>query len=183
MAESDEQLIARVRASDAQAFRLLFEKYQPLLFRNILYSTRSTDTAHDIVQETFLRVWNHRKSLRPDLSMLAYLFRIGNNLVRDHAKHREVRKRLEGDVPLPSLSIGDDPEQTLHVTMLQEKLSDVVRTMLPTKCREIFLLSRLEGMSNGEISARLGVSVKTVENQITRALSILRRQLQRYRGA
>ncbi|MBI5471981.1 MAG: RNA polymerase sigma-70 factor [Ignavibacteriae bacterium] len=181
MPDSDEQLIDRVRASDAHAFQLLFEKYQPLLFRNILYSTRNTDTAHDVVQETFLRVWNHRSSLRPDRPLLAYLFRISNNLVRDHAKHREVRRRLEGDVPLPTLSMGDDPEQALHVTMLQEKLSDVVRTMLPTKCREIFLLSRLEGLSNGEISARLGVSVKTVENQITRALTILRRQLQGYR--
>ncbi len=183
MAESDEQLIARVRASDTQAFRLLFEKYQPLLFRNLLFTTRSTDTAHDIVQETFLRVWNHRTSLQPDLSLLAYLLRISNNLVRDHAKHREVRRRLEGDVPLPTLSIGDDPEQALYMTMLQEKLSGVVRTKLPAKCREIFLLSRLEGMTNSEVANQLGVSMKTVENQITRALKILRRHLQKYSGS
>jgi RNA polymerase sigma-70 factor (ECF subfamily) len=64
--------------------------------------------------------------------------------------------------------------------MLEERLTEVVTTKLPTKCREIFLLCRMEGMSNAEISEHLGISVKTVENQITRGLKILRRHLRRY---
>jgi RNA polymerase sigma-70 factor (ECF subfamily) len=64
--------------------------------------------------------------------------------------------------------------------MLEEKVSEVVRTKLPTKCREVFVLSRMEGMPNAEISERLGISRKTVENQMTRALKILRRHLHRY---
>lgn len=177
---TDDRLLERVRASDAEAFRVLFEKYQPILFRTVLHRLRDADTAHDIVQGTFLRVWQRRASLRPDLPFLAYLFRISNNLVLDHVKHNEVRRRLEAEIPASPASAYDNPEHSLQLTMLEETLSKVVSTKLPEKCREIFLLSRLEGMSNAEISTHLGVSVKTVENQITRALKILRRYLGSY---
>ena len=180
MPETDEQLLERTLASDEEAFRLLFEKYQPILFRAVLHRLRDVDTAHDIVQETFLRVWQHRTTLKPGLPFLPYIFRISNNLVLDHAKHKEVRRRLEADIPVPSSAAGDDPEDSLRVSMLEEKLSEVVWTKLPARCREVFLLSRLEEMSNSEISERLGISVKTVENQITRALKTLRRYLRRY---
>ncbi len=179
MPESDEQLIERVKASDNEAFRLLFEKYQPILFRNALHSLRDADAAHDIVQETFVRVWQKRSSLKPNLSFLAYIFRISRNLVLDSVKHRNVRIKFEGEVSQTS-SAGDDPEASTELNMLEEKLAEAAR-QLPAKCREVFLLSRMEGLSNAEIGKQLGVSVKTVENQITRALKVLRRHLRKYR--
>ncbi|MBX2991447.1 MAG: RNA polymerase sigma-70 factor [Bacteroidetes bacterium] len=180
MHEDDKPLLERLRNSDMEAFRLLFEKYQPILFRYALASIRDPDTAHDIVQETFLRVWNHRTSLKPDLSFIAYLFRISGNLVRDHAKHREVRSRLETNIPPAAPSLQDNPETASHSNMLQEKIAEVIQTKLPVKCREVFLLSRIEGLSNTEIGAALNISVKTVENQITRAQKILRKHLHKY---
>jgi RNA polymerase sigma-70 factor (ECF subfamily) len=178
MPDFDEHLLARVRASDNDAFRLLFEKYQPILFRNVLPSVRDADIAHDVVQETFIRVWQHRSSLRPSESFLAYIFRISRNLVLDAAKRRDVRSKLQNEIPVHSSS-GDNPESATELRMLEEKLSEVVRN-LPPRCREIFLLSRLEGMSNAEVCARLHISGKTVENQITRALKVLRRNLRGY---
>ena len=180
MQETDTRLIERLRASDHEAFRLLFEKYQPTLFRSVLYSLQDADAAHDVVQETFVRVWNHRASLQPKLPLLAYLFRISRNLVRDYAKHDTVRRKLEADVLHALRPVEDDPEKSLHLSMLEEKVAEGVGTKLPARCREVFLLSRMEGMSNVEISERLGISTKTVENQITRALKILRGYLHRY---
>jgi RNA polymerase sigma-70 factor (family 1) len=180
MKETDSRLIERLRASDHKACRLLFEKYQPVLFRSVLHSLQDADAAHDIVQETFVRMWNHRASLQPNLPLLAYLFRISRNLVRDHAKHYTVRRRLEADVVDTLQPTENDPEKSLHSSMLEEKVAEVVRTKLPRKCQEVFLLRKMEGMSVAEISERLGISTKTVENQITRALRILRRRLQRY---
>jgi len=180
--ETDASLIERIRVSDQEAFRLLFEKYQPTLFRSVLYSLRDADSAHDVVQETFVRVWDRRASLRPELPLLAYLFRISRNLVRDYAKHHEVRRRLESSIHDALQPARRDPEESLQLSILEERLAEVVTTKLPTKCQEVFLLSRMEGMSNAEISERLGISTKTVENQITRALKILRRQLHRYIG-
>lgn len=177
MADSDEHLLECVRASDMEAFRRLFEKYQPILFRNVLHNLRDPDAAHDIVQETFIRVWQHRASLRPTESFLAYIFRISRNLVLDAAKHREVRRKFENEIPQTTLS-EDNPDSATELGMLEEKLAWAVEN-LPAKCREIFLLSRMEGMTNVEISKRLALSEKTVENQITRALKVLRRRLRR----
>ncbi|MBI4429924.1 MAG: RNA polymerase sigma-70 factor [Ignavibacteriales bacterium] len=180
MKATDTSLILRVRSSDREAFGLLFEKYQPTLFRYVLHSLQDADTSHDIIQETFLRVWNHRATLRPELPFLALLFRISRNLVRDHAKYHAVRRKLEAEIPASVQSTQDGPAEVLQSNILEEKVSEAVRTKLPTKCREIFLLSRMEGMSNAEISRHLGISVKTVENQITRGLRILRKRLRRY---
>ena len=180
MHDNDEQLIERLRLSDEDAFQLLFEKYQPILFRFVLQNLRDTELAHDIVQETFLRVWNTRTSLQPTLSFLAFLFRICRNLVRDQAKHRAVRIKFQTELHDGSPSVGDNPEEFLRLKILEEKLSEVITTKLPAKCQEIFLLSRIEGMSNKEISTYLGLSIKTVENQITRALKILRKHLWMY---
>lgn len=177
---TDKEIIERVRNSDKEAFRLLFERFQPALFRYVLYRLRDTDAAHDVVQDTFVRVWQHRSSLKPDAPFLPYVLRIGSNLVLDNVKYREVRRRLEEEVPPIAVSELDSPEQFLHLTLLEEKVSEVVWTKLPERCRRVFLLSRMEGMSNAEIAARLGVSVKTVENQMTRALKTLRRHLAAY---
>lgn len=177
MRGTDKEIIERVRNSDKEAFRILFERFQPPLFRYVLYRLRDTDAAHDVVQDTFVRVWQHRWSLKPDAPFLPYVLRIGSNLVLDNVKYQEVRRRLEEEVPTIAASEQDDPEQCLHLTILEERVSEIVWTKMPERCREVFLLSRMEGMSNAEIAARLGVSVKTVENQITQALRTLRRHL------
>jgi RNA polymerase sigma-70 factor (ECF subfamily) len=175
--DTDAALLERVIASDAEAFRVLFERYQPIVFRQVRYQLGDSDAAHDIVQETFVRIWDCRRALRPELSVLAYALRISGNLLRDAARHRAVRERTALLLPPPAPSEGDDPEEALKRTMLEERIAAIVSMQLPARCREIFLLSRFEGKNNREIALLLGVSEKTVENQITRALRVLRRGL------
>jgi RNA polymerase sigma-70 factor (ECF subfamily) len=174
---ADSQLLERVRDSDAEAFRVLFERFQPIVFRQALFQTRQADVSHDIVQETFVRIWEHRAKLKPHLSFLAYALRISGNLVRDAARRRATRERLQGAVPPPSLSEGDDPAEALQLGLLEERLLAVINGDLAEKCRRIFVLSRLEGKSNREIADLLGLSVRTVEHQINHALKVVRRRL------
>jgi RNA polymerase sigma-70 factor (ECF subfamily) len=133
--------------------------------------------AHDIVQETFVRIWETRERLRPDLSFLALALRISGNLMLDAMRHRQMRERLRGQIPGPALSEGDDPEQAARLSALQEELGRVLNHELGERCRTIFLLSRFERMSNREIAGTLGISEKTVENQISHAMKVLRRRL------
>ncbi len=174
---TESQLLEKARDSEMEAFRVLFEKYQPVVFRYVVFYTRKADIAHDIVQETFINVWNHRSSLKPHLSFLAYVLRISGNLLRDYVKHLKVRERLVDALPNPSLSEGDDPEEALHLRILEEKIDAIIKTALPQRCREVFLLSRLEGKTNREIAEIFRVSVRTIEHQISYALKILRKRL------
>jgi RNA polymerase sigma-70 factor (ECF subfamily) len=145
----------------------------------MLASVRDRDEAHDLVQETFVRVWDHRGSLQPELPFLGYLLRIARNLVRDAAKRSAVRTKYAPEVEQPS---GDDPDGSLRHRLLEEAVFEIVRTRLPEKCREVFLLSRIEGWSTVQIAGQLGISPKTVENQLTKALRIVRQRLSERMG-
>jgi RNA polymerase sigma-70 factor, ECF subfamily len=177
---TETQLLEKVKESNVEAFRLLFERYQPVVFRQVLFQTRRTDLAHDIVQETFIKVWKHRGSLKPHLSFLAYILRISGNLARDYVKHRNIRKRLEDSVPSPALSEGDDPGEALQLYLLQERINVIINEDIPKRCREVFLLSRFEGKTNKEIADIFQVSVRTIEHQIVHALKVLRKKLSDY---
>lgn len=176
---NDSALLERVRNSDPDAFGELFRKYQPVVYRQVFFRIREEDTAHDIVQETFVRIWDHRSTLKPHLPFLALTLRIIQNLIRDMARHRMTRERLAGEVPPPSPSEGDDPSEALEVSILEQRILDIISHRLGERCRTVFILSRFEGRSHREIAEALGITAKTVENQITKALKVLTKALQR----
>ena len=176
----DTPLIERLRHSDAEAFRLLFERYQPILFRQLLVRTREVEVAHDCVQETFLRIWAMRRTLKPELSFPGLAFRIGGNLVRDHLRRRQTHDRLRDVIPPPPRSEGDDPADALALTLLEEELAKILNDELPERCRTIYLLSKFEGLTNREIAEFLGIAVKTVENQITKGSALVNKRLRRF---
>jgi RNA polymerase sigma-70 factor (ECF subfamily) len=177
---NEQDLIRRAKEGDFAAFRELFDRFQPIVFRRILFQYRDEDAAHDIVQETFVRIWERRGTLKPHLSFLSLAFRISENLLRDSARHRQMRERVRDRVPPPAPSEGDDPAEALNLSTLQEKLRVTLNKDVPERCRTIFILSRFEKLSNREIAGLLGLREKTVENQISHALSILRKKLSDY---
>lgn len=170
-------LLQKVKDSDTEAFRVLFERYQPVVFRRVLFSVRDSDMAHDIVQETFLRIWTHRRTLQPQQSFLAYAFRISGNIVRDESRRRAVREKFKDVSAKPVHQEMGNPEDALELTLLQMRLSDVIDRGLPERCRTIFILRRFEGMTNREIAALLHLSVRTVEHQMNKALKVLRKEM------
>ncbi len=163
-----------------ESFRMLYNQYQPVLFRYVLFQTRSVDVSHDIVQETFIKVWENRKSLKSHLSFMAYILRISRNLVRDAIRYRKTRERLKNEIPAPVPSENDDPGKVLQLVILEEKLEDIINNDLPKRCREIFLLSRFERKTNQEIAESLCLSMRTVEHQINHALKVMRKKLINY---
>ena len=174
--QTDALLLEQVRQSGEDAFRILFERYHGILFRHVLFLTRDADTAHEIVQETFVRIWVHRRRIDSRGTFAAYAFRISDNLVRDAARREKRKERLDVLVASSGPDASYDPDIALEHDLLEERLRKAVEE-LPDRCRSVFLLSRIEGKSNREIAGLLGTSVRTVEHQVSHALRALRKTL------
>ncbi len=178
----EKHLLTSVKESGLDAFGVLFERYQPVLFRIVLYQVRDVDEAHDIVQETFTRVWEHRSNLNVRLSFFAYLSRISTNLIRDKHRHNKTHLLSKEQIPPPILPPDADPLEATQYSMLSAQILGIIREQFPDRCRMVFELSRFEGLNAREIASKLKISEKTVENQLTKGLRILRRGLRSFTG-
>ena len=113
----------------------------------------------------------------PQKSFFSLIARISSNLCYNHFRHSAVHKRHEDQIPEYGKSHFDDPEKMNQAKMLEEEIQRIVNEKLPDKCKSIFILSRIEGRTNQEIAEMLKLSIRTVENQIYRALKILKKNL------
>ena len=180
MIEKEASLLEKIKSSDKKAFKKIFYSYHDSLFRFVLYKIQDADIAEDITQETFLRVWKTRSKLKPNKSFFSLIARISTNLCYDHFRHIEVRQRHESTIPINSESHYDNPESNTLAESLEKQIQQIVNNELPEKCRHVFILSRIEGLSNTDISESLDISIRTVENQIYRAIKILKKSLKNY---
>ena len=176
----EKTLIRDVKNSKKSSFQKLFYQFHDQLFRFVVYRVQDADIAKDITQETFLRIWNKRESLQPEKSFFSLLARISTNLCYDHFRYSEVRLKNKDRIPQYGKSHFDNPEEVVQAQAIEKIIRTLVNEKLPQKCRIIFVLSRIEGFSNQEISIKLGLSIRTVENQIYRALKILKKHMQKY---
>ena len=180
MPNKDQKLLSRLKKSDKNSLRDLFTKYHQSLFNFVLYRVKDEVIADDIVQDTFLRVWKHRNSIKPNQSFFSYIAKISNNLCMDYFRHENVKLRHQEHIPQLTQSGADNPAIQYESKILEDKIHNIVNNSLPEKCREIFILSRVNGLANQDIAELLDVSRRTVENQLYRALKVLRSKLKDY---
>ncbi len=132
--------------------------------------------AEDIAQEVFLEVWKKRQSLVVTTTLRAYLGRAGVNRALNYLRKHQPELFTEDEWP-ESSGPFESALQKLEADDLQERIDRAIAG-LPERCRLVFSLSRFEEMSNKEVAAELGISEKTVENQMTKALRMLRDALE-----
>lgn len=171
---ADDQLFIFVKQDDRKAFEELYNRYWFYLLDCACKPLRSRERAQDIVQEIFISLYQRRKSIELAVSLKAYLckalkFKILN----------EFRARLVRDVYQRSLfpaEEGGDFASRYEAKELQQKIDQSVGR-LPEKCKKAFLLSRQGNLSYKDISGELAISVSTVEKHISKALKLIRCQL------
>ncbi len=136
---------------------------------------RSRAVAEEVVQDVMLELWRRRESLAEESSPQAYLFQSTRNRALNHIRHERVERKSEPELmrqtqisaSAPSLLVEDEIEVALKTAVSE----------LPERCREVFELSRIHGLKYAEIATVLGISVKTVEAQMGKALRSLRVKL------
>lgn len=167
-----------------------FEKVYRMYFQRVLYFVNTylndISISKNITQDTFLKLWEQRSTLRTNTSLLSYLLVIARNSCLDYLKHQQIVHRYENKVQQrhKEFELNYHALRRLEIDFLTyreiEQIIQQTLDKLPPQCREVFRLSRFEERSNQEIAESLKISVKTVEAHITRALKILREALKDY---
>ncbi len=172
---SDKELIKQLKKGDEAAYLYLVDNHHHRLCVFAYSLIHDRFKAEDIVQNVFLIIWQKRNKLKDDFDIKGFLSRsVYNEFIDQYRKHQSVialekkyiealdfifeEKKMEGHTKL--------------ITAVQKEIQN-----LPPRCREVFVLSKQEGLTNIEISEYLRISIKTVEAQITKAFSILRAKL------
>lgn len=157
-------------------FETLFKANYADLCLTAIRIVRDKDIAEDVVQEVFLQIWKKRDDLDFQISLKAYLHKsVINHSLNYHARQKSVLKREETYHQETALDVNDT-EQKVFSQETQQRIDQVINS-IPEACRRVFVLSRHENLSYKQIAETLDISVKTVENHITKALRILRTNL------
>lgn len=166
---TDQELLDLLKTGDRYAFTIIYDRHCSSLFRTALNILGDTDIAKDVVQETFIMLFE-KINERTIGNLQAYLFQTVKYQCFMHFRSgRILEKHLN---KMNSIIASNSVEEEIEANELQAAIDQRIAA-LPEKCREVFYLSRVESLPNKKIAERLKISHKTVENQITKALKIL----------
>lgn len=178
---NEKDLIVRLKNGDQTAFELLFHFYYPGLVMYAVQFTTDRMEAEEIVQDFFVRFWQRHQQIIPSDSLKSYLFLSVKNGSLNFLKHKKIEEKyIRSMTELSNNHLVYDPDLYI-ASELQDKIKNAI-DLLPEKCREIFIMSRMRGLKNEEIAAELNLSKRTVETQISKALKVLRVELKDYVG-
>ncbi len=172
---NDQKLLQSLINGENRGLEQLFKKYYTFLVRFSFQIVKKEDAAEDVVQEVFIKLWDKKDSLEGVQNIKAYLFQATKNSSLNWIKAKKNNNESLDFVSFTHDS-GNNIEEHIEFEETQAKINNALG-LLPTKCKEVFLLSRNEGKSYKEIAELLSISVKTVENHMGKALKILRGEL------
>jgi len=176
LASYERILLEKVKNDEQSAFTVLFTKYYQDLVRFSFGFTRNLDVSEEIVQEVFLKLWENRHSLEIHTSLKSFLLKTVQNRSIDSLRHISIRHKYASIIlEHPALSENETENYILY-SELENNFNHAMEK-IPVQYAEVFRMSRIETLNYQEIANKLGVSVRTVEVRIGKALSLLREEL------
>ena len=169
-------LVQRIKRSDSEAFRELFEIYRLDIFNFLHFKLGNIEAAEDFLQDVFIKIWERRFQLREDTSIKSFLFTIARHAVFNYLRHNKIVLKFQVE---QRSKISAEQSEYLEFERIefQNILMDAI-AKLPEKSRVTFMMNRFEELTYNEIAERLSISIKTVESRMGRALKLLRESLQ-----
>jgi len=169
-------LLGKLKNDDQSAFTIIFTKYYADLVRFSYGFTRNSNVSEEIVQEVFLKFWENRSSLDIHTSLKSFLLKNVQNRSIDSLRHTGIANKYTSVVLEHAILSQNDTENYILYSELQANLNHAMHK-IPMQYAEVFRMSRLETLNYQEIADKLGVSVRTVEVRISKALGMLREEL------
>lgn len=169
----DDELLIKLRDNDHSALTAIYNKYWKNLYQSSYRILQDHDKCEDAIQEVFVNLWEIRSKLFIKISLKSYLYAS----VRYEVLRQLRRKTITEDIVkfMDTLST-DSNQELLEYKELDQQINQIIDA-LPSRCQEVFKLSRLEHLSHKEIAEKLAISTKTVEYHISNALLFLRSNL------
>ncbi|MGC1241442.1 MAG: RNA polymerase sigma-70 factor [Chryseosolibacter sp.] len=164
---------------DITAFEMLFRTYYQPLCHYAYSFLQDKEDAEEIVQSTFLMVWEKRETLAIRTSVKPYLYAMVRNACLNVLKHEKIKQKYAGE----EIAMADRSHDSVSQAVASHELEYRIQLALeelPEQCRMVFKLSRFEELKYAEIAKQLDISIKTVENHMGKALRIMREQLKDY---
>lgn len=174
----EKDLVILLSQSNEFAFERLYHLYSERLLGYLFKLVKSEAFAAEILQETFIKIWNNRVNIDPSQSFRSYLFRIAENLVYDFFR-KAARDEKMRQVLMNSVNEYRHIEENLSVKENSQLLQEAINT-LPAKRRQVFQMVKIEERSYEEVSGLLEVSTSTINDHIVKATKTIREKLQRY---
>jgi len=161
---------------DKPGFEELFRSFFPGLVLFAQKYVSDNDTAKEIVHNVFINLWEKREKIDTSSSLKSYLFTSVHNRCLNHIRDQKKFDKNESHLEMQNSNLFAVGTDNLEERELEQRIFDALQA-LPEKCREIFTLNRFEELKYAEIAEKLGISIKTVEAQMSKALRILREKL------
>lgn len=174
LTNTDDQLVVLLQAGDAEAFTEIYARYWKLLFYIACKRLNNYTEAEETVQNVFTDLWARKTTLVIHTSLKYYLSAATQYQVMNYLAKRHTLSNLDLSTNKTS---GESADQYLNFRELEQQIRDLVGA-LPERCRIVYHLSREQGLNNKMIAMQLGIAEKTVENQLTKALSRIRAALE-----
>lgn len=161
---------------DDKVFEQLFKAHYKALHAYAYTMLHDADLAEEIIQNMFLKLWEKRELLKVQTSVKAYLYKCVYNDALNHLKHEKIKDKYHDHAQHTMSNHTEPASHKVELTELERKIKHALNE-LPEQCRTVFQLSRFEELKYKEIAEHLGISIKTVENQMSKALKIMRANL------
>lgn len=177
---NDSELLTLLRRGETRAFEYIYSTYFDALVNYADRLLNDMEAARDVVQQVYYKMWEHREELRISLSARAYLYKAVYHESLNTLTHQNNIRKYEqeqlSDFYLSTVLQVPEAEMELWQSDIEKAIREAINN-LPEKCREVFMLSKINGLKNKEVAEKLNISEKTVERHMSIALSKLRVEL------
>jgi RNA polymerase sigma-70 factor (ECF subfamily) len=186
MTQDEKFLFEKIRIGDEAAFKVIYNRFAPRLYYFVYEYVPQNDIVENIVQDTFMALWDKRSKLADNTNLGAYLFTVAKNNCLYKLRDQRYKQKLfeSANINEPELKANLVALDVLDTSVIAfTEIEQIIRdtlNQLPPQCRTVFNLSRFEEKKNKEIADELGISLKAVEAHISKALKLFRVSLKDY---